>query len=99
MLGAFRQVEDSIAAIRHLSDASVAQREAAEAAQRTSDIAMSRYRDGASGYLDVVTAQTDALEAQRAFISVQTQRMQANVELVRATGGGLPAGAAVATAH
>ncbi|EJL30643.1 efflux transporter outer membrane subunit [Novosphingobium sp. AP12] len=99
VLGAFRQVEDSIAAIRHLSDASVAQREAAEAARRTSDIAMSRYRDGASGYLDVVTAQTDALEAQRAFISVQTQRMQANVELVRATGGGLPAGAAVVTAH
>lgn len=90
VLGAFRQVEDSIAAIHHLSDASVAQKEAADAAQRTSEIAMSRYRDGASGYLDVVTAQTDALEAQRAYLSVQTQRMQASVELVRALGGGLP---------
>lgn len=89
VLTAFRQVEDSIAAIHNLSDASVAQKDAAEAAQRTSDIAMSRYRDGASGYLDVVTAQTDALDAQRAYISVQTQRMQASVELVRATGGGV----------
>lgn len=92
VLTAFRQVEDSIAAIRHLSDASVAQKEAADAAQRTSDIAMSRYRDGASGYLDVVTAQTDSLDAQRAYISVQTQRMQANVELVRAAGGAIPSG-------
>jgi len=89
VLTAFRQVEDSIAAIHHLSDASVAQKEAADAAHRTSEIAMSRYRDGASDYLDVVTAQTDALTAERAYISVQTQRMQASVELVRAMGGGV----------
>ncbi len=57
---------------------------------------MSRYREGASGYLDVVTAQTDALEAQRAYISVQTQRMQTSVELVRATGGGVPVALAAA---
>lgn len=88
VLTAFRQVEDSIAAMHHLSSAAVAQREAADAAQRTSDIAMSRYRDGAAGYLDVVTAQTDALDARRAYISVQTQRMQASVAFVRAIGGG-----------
>jgi multidrug efflux system outer membrane protein len=99
VLTAFRQVEDSIAAIHHLSDASVAQKDAADAAQRTSDIAMSRYRDGASGYLDVVTAQTDALDAQRAYISVQTQRMQANVALVRALGGGAAAAPPVASAR
>ncbi|MFC0204682.1 efflux transporter outer membrane subunit [Novosphingobium soli] len=87
VLAAFRQVEDALAATRYLSEASTAQREAAEAAQRTSDIAMSRYRDGASDYLEVVTAQTDALEAQRSYISVQTQRMQASVGLVRALGG------------
>lgn len=88
VLTAFRQVEDSLAAIHHLSDASVAQKDAADAAQRTSDIAMSRYRDGASDYLEVVTAQTDALDAQRSFISVQTQRMQAQIALVRSLGGG-----------
>jgi multidrug efflux system outer membrane protein len=91
VLGAFRQVEDSISAIHHLSDASVAQKDAADAAQRSSDIALSRYRDGASGYLDVVTAQTAALDSERAYILVQTQRMQASVELVRALGGDLPA--------
>jgi multidrug efflux system outer membrane protein len=97
VLGAFQQVEDSLAAIHHLSDGAVAQKDAADAAQRTSDIAMSRYRDGASDYLDVVTAQTDALDAQRSYISVQTQRMQASIALVRAMGG--PANApAVASA-
>lgn len=89
VLTAFRQVEDAIAAMHHLSSAAVAQKEAADAAQRTRDIAMSRYRDGAAGYLDVVTAQTDALDAQRAYISVQTQRMQASVAFVKALGGGL----------
>ncbi len=87
VLTAFRQVEDALAAMHHLSDASVAQKDAADAAQRTSDIAMSRYRDGASDYLDVVTAQTDALAAERAYITVQTQRMQASVAFVKALGG------------
>lgn len=87
VLTAFREVEDAIAATRHLSLQGQAQAQAAQAAQRTSDIAMSRYRDGASDYLDVVTAQTDALEAQRAYLSVQTQQMQASVAIVRAMGG------------
>lgn len=87
VLTAFREVEDSIAAIRHLSAEAQAQLQAAQAAQRTSEIAMSRYRDGASDYLDVVTAQTDGLDAQRAYLSVQTRRMQASVALVRAMGG------------
>lgn len=98
VLAAFRQVEDAIAAIRTLSDAAVAQKEAADAAERTRDIAMARYRDGASDYLEVVTAQTDALDAQRAYLSVQTQRMQASIALVRALGGGAPSGTGAAGA-
>jgi multidrug efflux system outer membrane protein len=87
VLTAFREVEDAIAGIHHLADEAQAQGQAAQSAQRTSEIAMARYRDGASDYLDVVTAQTDALDAQRAYISVQTQRLRATVALVRAMGG------------
>ncbi|MFT3967308.1 MAG: TolC family protein, partial [Sphingobium sp.] len=82
-----REVEDGIAAMHQLAAQSVDQRYAADAAQRTSDLALTRYRDGASDYLEVVTAQTDALSAQRALLGVQTQRMRTSVALVRALGG------------
>ncbi|MCI4591876.1 efflux transporter outer membrane subunit [Sphingobium sp. BYY-5] len=87
VLNAFRQAEDAIAASRHLATQSVDQRDAAQAALRTSKIAYSRYRDGASDYLEVVTAQTDALEAQRALLAVETSRMRASIALVKAMGG------------
>ncbi len=90
VLGAFRQVEDAIAANRYLSAQSVDQRDAAQAAERTSTIAFSRYHDGASDYLEVVTAQTDALTAERAMLAVQTQRMRASISLVKALGGSPP---------
>lgn len=87
VLTAFRQAEDGLAAARLLAQASVDQRESADAARRTEQLAFVRYRDGASDYLDVVTAQTAALDSERAAIQVQTQRMQAAVALVRAFGG------------
>ncbi|WP_293976031.1 efflux transporter outer membrane subunit [Sphingomonas sp.] len=87
ILTAFREAEDGLAATRLLAQASVDQRDAAEAASRTEQLALTRYRDGASDYLDVVTAQTAALEAERAVLQVQTRRMQATIALVRAFGG------------
>jgi len=87
VLTAFRQVEDGIAAMRHLSTQLVDQRDAAQAAQRTSELALTRYRDGASDYLEVVTAQTDALDAQNAVLLVEIDRMRTSIALVKALGG------------
>jgi multidrug efflux system outer membrane protein len=88
VLTAFREVEDDLARSRALVAQERDQLAATRAAERTRDLALVRYRDGASDYLDVVTAQTAALDAQRLLLEVQSTRLQVAVDTVRATGGG-----------
>ncbi|RZL51641.1 MAG: hypothetical protein EOP65_17080, partial [Sphingomonas sp.] len=89
VLTAFREVEDDLARSRALVDQERDQLAATRAAERTRDLALIRYRDGASDYLDVVTAQTAALDAQRLLLEVQSTRLQIAVDTVRAIGGGI----------
>ena len=89
VLDAFREVEDSLARSTALERQERELSEAARAASRTEALALDRYRDGASDFLDVVTAQTAALEAQQAYIDAQSQRRREAVTLVRALGGGV----------
>ena len=89
VLTAFREVEDDLARARALTAQERDQEAATRAAERTRDLALIRYRDGASDYLDVVTAQTAALDAQRLLLEVQSARLQVAVDTARAIGGGV----------
>ncbi|PKU24806.1 efflux transporter outer membrane subunit [Telmatospirillum siberiense] len=88
VLTAFREVEDDLATTRHYADQERNQRDAAAAAERTRDLALTRYRDGAANYLEVVTAQTAALDAERALLDLHSQQLKIATDTVRALGGG-----------
>jgi NodT family efflux transporter outer membrane factor (OMF) lipoprotein len=88
VLAAFQQVEDQLAQLNHYGAAAEADLRAAEAAQRGVDLATIRYRQGAASYLEVVTAQTANLTAQRSALDLGTRQRRAGVQLVRALGGG-----------
>jgi NodT family efflux transporter outer membrane factor (OMF) lipoprotein len=88
VLAAVQDVEDGLSRLHHLGDESMAETRAAEQAGNVEALAMRRYERGAVSYLDVVNAQTTALRTRQKAIEVDTQRVQAAVRLLRATGGG-----------
>ena len=88
VLGAFQQVEDSLASLNHDHDASVQERAAVEAAQTSLNMSTALYTRGAVGYLTVITAQTTLLQDQLQALNLDTLQLHASVALIRALGGG-----------
>jgi multidrug efflux system outer membrane protein len=88
VLAAFAEVEDDLVAIRTLAGQSEAARDAVVSATRAFSIADSRYRAGASSYLDVIDAQRSLLSIQRLDTQVKGARAASTVALIRALGGG-----------
>lgn len=88
VLNAFREVEDQLAALRVLEDEASVESRAVTAAAQSLTLATNRYRGGIANYLEVLTAQTNLLGAQRTALSIQTRRFLASVQLVKALGGG-----------
>lgn len=87
-LTAFQQVEDNLAALRILEREESQQREAVASAEESLELFTNRYLGGVDNYLQVITAQTIALENERNEIDIQRRRMDASVLLIKALGGG-----------
>jgi len=88
VLRAVKEVQDNLSALHWLAVEAGEASAAAQAAGKAAGMAMSLYRDGAASYIDVVTAQNAALDAERATIALRTRQLDANVALMLALGGG-----------
>jgi NodT family efflux transporter outer membrane factor (OMF) lipoprotein len=87
-LTAFQQVEDNLSALRILNQEAQQQKEATVSAQESLQVFTDRYIGGADPYLQVLTAQTIALQNERNDVDILRRRMDASVLLVKALGGG-----------
>jgi NodT family efflux transporter outer membrane factor (OMF) lipoprotein len=88
VLTALREVEDNLAALTILETEAKVQDDAVKAARKSLDIAGNQYRAGTASYLNVSTAQSAALSAERNAADIQARRISASVLLIKALGGG-----------
>jgi PAS domain S-box-containing protein len=87
-LTALQQVEDNLAALRILEQEAQQQKDATVSAQESLQVFTDRYIGGADPYLQVLTAQTIALQNERNDVDILRRRMDASVLLIKALGGG-----------
>jgi NodT family efflux transporter outer membrane factor (OMF) lipoprotein len=88
VLISFQQVEDNLVVLRELSTESAQQRDATTSAEEALRLFENRYSGGVDTYLQVVTSQTTALANERNDIDLMRRRLEANVLLIKAVGGG-----------
>jgi outer membrane protein TolC len=88
VLEAVKEVQDNVEALHWLADESGHTAAAATAARKAADMSMALYKDGAASFLDVYTAESAALDAQRLAIGLHTRELEATIGLMLALGGG-----------
>lgn len=88
VLTAFEQVEDALAQLRILTHEAGTTDAAVKAAQQSLDISTIQYRGGLANYLQVIAAQANTLQAQRAAVEIRTRRLVTSIALIQASGGG-----------
>jgi multidrug efflux system outer membrane protein len=88
ILVAFKDVEDSLGALRFLSDQVTARQRAAAAATIAARLAFERYQAGAVNFLEVVDAEQARLVNELASLRTVNEQTLATVRLIKSLGGG-----------
>lgn len=88
VLASFQDVEDNLASLRILEEEAKLQDAAASGARVSVDLTTNQYKAGIVSYLNVIAAQTIALNNERTAVNIQGRRLVASVALVKAVGGG-----------
>ncbi|MEQ1622431.1 MAG: efflux transporter outer membrane subunit [Methylococcales bacterium] len=88
VLTAIQEVEDNLAALRILEEQSDVQNKALAAANEALALTINQYQAGTVSYINVMTAQTNALNNRVETVKLQGSRLGASVQLITALGGG-----------
>jgi multidrug efflux system outer membrane protein len=88
VLTAFREVEDSLVAVRTLLVQHDAQRQQVTALQSALRLAELRYKGGLANYLDVLVARRNLFEAELSLTGTRRLHLVSVVQLYKALGGG-----------
>lgn len=88
VLTAFREVEDSLVAVRTTRVQSEAQMQQVAALQSALKLAELRYKGGLANYLDVLVARRNLFEAELALTGTRRLHVVSVVQLYKALGGG-----------
>ena len=87
VLTALQEVEDNLIAASLLQEEMGLQQESLTSARRALDIAQNQYKAGTVSYLNVVTAQTTVLSAERSLLDVRNRRLAAVNQLLKNLAG------------
>ncbi|MCV2361262.1 efflux transporter outer membrane subunit [Paucibacter sp. TC2R-5] len=87
VLQAFQEVEDNLFLSRQLQAQAGLQAEALSAALRNLDITQEQYRVGTVSFLNVVVAQTAALNSERNLLDLQSRQLTASNQLLKNIAG------------
>lgn len=88
VLEAVREVSDALEAIRQLEVREKTIEKQERILRQSVENATLLFRSGMADYLEVITAQTSALDAELSLADIRRQRLDARTELYRALGGG-----------
>ncbi len=88
VLVAFKEVEDSLVAVRTVREQRTAQLQQVEALRSALSLANLRYKGGLANYLDVLIAQRNLFEAELSLMGTHRLHLVSIVQLYKALGGG-----------